>query len=206
MLGAEVRQRGSAGGGGALLLKRIGGRPPECHRGHTPGARGVPIPSRQPRAGGGSVWLVGPRFSRRASRAGPGRRSAHGALGTQGIFLFPAARRSAARALSASGPAALTAEPAAATNLPRCLRASPPYARRFMQSCLRRRRRLPGRRGAAASRGYVSARGWVLRPSDVTACPFTLLCSPSFFPEKTRAAFRAAVDRSTSSRQRTGSW
>jgi len=31
MLGAEVRQRGSAGGGGALLLKRIGGRPPRPH-------------------------------------------------------------------------------------------------------------------------------------------------------------------------------
>jgi len=108
MLGAEVRQRGSAGGGGALLLKRIGGRPPRPHARRP--WRADPKPSAESRWWVGLVgWstLFSPREQGRARAPVCARCPRH------------------PRHLSFPGGAALgalTAEPAAATAPAACVR------------------------------------------------------------------------------------
>ena len=129
MLGAEVRQRGSAGGGGALLLKRIGcpptGLPPgrPWPRARRPWRADPKAVSREPVLGHG-VWLVGPRFSRRASRgAGPARAPS----APKGIFLFPAVLGSppSPPPVPAASAASAADRRNGSCNRPRCLRASP---------------------------------------------------------------------------------
>jgi hypothetical protein len=184
MLGAEVRGRATAmrigrwGWGPApepnrMPAHRMTGLPPgrPRPRARRP-CRADPIPSRQPRAGGGSGpsgWLV---HAFLAARAGSGgRRAPAPSAPTQGIFLSPAAvggLLGSALSASGSGPRGL----GGARGADRRAGSSNRPSTRVGSSCAAAAACLAC---AAPSGGYVSARGWVLRPSDVTACPLRSL-------------------------------